>query len=426
MQHFNFTKELMMKHSKVMGLSYLKSVAYLFILEASFTETDLSIMPTYSLYFKEYSMSEEIEILKLWLDIAFFIENHAPRRSTFTVKPFRPSSSETPLKNLKLLGGDVMLSTNTEKNRITSHRKMKKYKPIISRVKNHHDIVIVRNISVFKEVGEEERRIILKLMNRDEYCLYLPIVLNIYAKDVEFEHLHSLPSDHLDDNFLLMMACHISIALKYLHANNIVHRDVKPSNTMIRPFNNPTSLLWIVLIDFGLSFEMVKEQGECYQLSSSEGKKTLVNENVGTYLFQAPEVHKKQNYDEKIDIYSLGATLLYLKNKTSYEIICKKDEFDLQVDMQTLQWDDFKFGKKYWKWLMKIQRKDLQLKSLPIILLLFTTTHKQQTQKLKTKKISKCFMIKKDKKVSKQIEDIGITFITLPYWNESCWNIFKW
>jgi serine/threonine protein kinase len=89
----------------------------------------------------------------------------------------------------------------------------------------------------------------------------------------------------------LRIGVHVCQALSYLHAENHIHRDVKPAN-IIDEANQCA-----VLVDFGLA----------------EMPKIASREFAGTIYFIAPEVYTDgQPVDFRADIFSLGATLYYL------------------------------------------------------------------------------------------------------------------
>ncbi|XP_075492159.1 putative serine/threonine-protein kinase PBL7 isoform X2 [Primulina tabacum] len=83
--------------------------------------------------------------------------------------------------------------------------------------------------------------------------------------------------------------------LEYLHAHNIVHRDMRPSNILITHDHEA------LLGDFGLA---KAQQGDTFQ-SSDSGV-------VGTLGYVAPEYAESGKMSTKTDVYSFGMVLLQL------------------------------------------------------------------------------------------------------------------
>ncbi|XP_004603531.1 ribosomal protein S6 kinase alpha-1 [Sorex araneus] len=86
----------------------------------------------------------------------------------------------------------------------------------------------------------------------------------------------------------------ISKTVEYLHSQGVVHRDLKPSNILyVDESGNPECLR---ICDFGFAKQLRAENG-------------LLMTPCYTANFVAPEVLKRQGYDEGCDIWSLGILL---------------------------------------------------------------------------------------------------------------------
>uniref|UniRef100_A0A8C9WK75 non-specific serine/threonine protein kinase n=1 Tax=Scleropages formosus TaxID=113540 RepID=A0A8C9WK75_SCLFO len=86
----------------------------------------------------------------------------------------------------------------------------------------------------------------------------------------------------------------ITKTVEYLHSQGVVHRDLKPSNILyVDESGNPESLR---ICDFGFAKQLRAENG-------------LLMTPCYTANFVAPEVLKRQGYDEGCDIWSLGVLL---------------------------------------------------------------------------------------------------------------------
>ena len=79
--------------------------------------------------------------------------------------------------------------------------------------------------------------------------------------------------------------------LKYIHQHHRIHRDIKSDNVLL------TSDGQVKIADFGYAAQLTQE-------------KSVRNTIVGTPYWMAPELIRGQNYDKKVDIWSLGIMVM--------------------------------------------------------------------------------------------------------------------
>jgi serine/threonine-protein kinase len=92
-------------------------------------------------------------------------------------------------------------------------------------------------------------------------------------------------------------------ALEYAHGRGVVHRDMKPSNVLVREHDGSATVM-----DFGIA-----------KMTTST-RLTATGQTMGTVGYMSPEQVRGQEVDLRTDIYSLGATL--------YESLTGETPFD--------------------------------------------------------------------------------------------------
>ncbi|KAI7861293.1 kinase-like domain-containing protein [Spinellus fusiger] len=100
-------------------------------------------------------------------------------------------------------------------------------------------------------------------------------------------------------------------ALIYLHSKGVLHRDIKCENLLLG---------WqgqVKLADFGLSARVSRHQ----------------RDRLGTSKWMAPEVIRQECYTEKIDMWSLGITIIEMMDRVPPHYLIKDEEelFDVVI-----------------------------------------------------------------------------------------------
>ncbi|KAI8877579.1 Pkinase-domain-containing protein [Backusella circina FSU 941] len=162
-----------------------------------------------------------------------------------------------------------------------------------------------------------------------------PHLLEVFQSFVSLSHLYIitpimtagschdlLVKEHemgLEESIVACILKQVSLGLEYLHDNELIHRDIKSANMLI-DYSTGT----VKLGDFGVSNQLISNLAElpknknCFRrdhldptvthhhdlLLLKKGRRSF----VGTPCWMAPEILLNQDYDTKIDIWSLGIT----------------------------------------------------------------------------------------------------------------------
>ena len=132
-----------------------------------------------------------------------------------------------------------------------------------------------------------------------------------------FEKYHG----KLDMNQKVKIMGQISKGIAFLHTQNIVHRDIKPGNILLKTEN---AKVIVKLEDFGLSKFL-----DPNDITSS------MSSNVGTQWFQAPEFWNRRpggrvRYHRNVDVYAAGLTFMAMLQATPGESLVPNVEGSLQ------------------------------------------------------------------------------------------------
>jgi serine/threonine protein kinase len=127
-------------------------------------------------------------------------------------------------------------------------------------------------------------------------CSYWANFIVPYFPEGDMEQIVGSVKRHSEQS-ILKYALHICCSIASLHAQDMMHRDIKPGNM----------LLWgdvPYLFDFEegvLTREDIKQETE-----------------KGTKLFNAPELLLGKGYENKVDVYAFGVTLVQFMTRQTF------------------------------------------------------------------------------------------------------------
>ena len=116
----------------------------------------------------------------------------------------------------------------------------------------------------------------------------------------------------------------ILLALNFMHSKNIMHRDLKPENILCEDCAGmQEDEIIIKLTDFGFATKFDPDGQEKHTLS------------LGSAMYMAPELCQEEEYDSKVDVWSIGviAFVLLAGMPPFYDRTMKNDKLEIYADI---------------------------------------------------------------------------------------------
>lgn len=220
-----------------------------------------------------------------------------------------PSAIEQPCKYIlskNKLGDGTFSGVFECKNKLTGqHYAAKMYKKSLV---YGLESMLQNEFLVLKKISRNHDNI-LKLIDHFETPRELYLVTEIAYGGELFGRITK--SGHLEELQASLITQSLVSAVSYLHANNIVHNDLKAENILFR--SQKSDYTNILVADFGLARILRPDE--------------KLNGVRGTLSYIAPEVLNGSGYDFGVDIWSTGVIV--------YFMLCGYMPFDCETDEET-------------------------------------------------------------------------------------------
>ena len=170
----------------------------------------------------------------------------------------------------------------------------------------------------------------MKLFEQFEDDARVIMIIELMEGKTLYDFIVSQPPAMFTENLVSSIIRQILLGLSYCHEQNLAHRDIKAENIMFLD----AACTQLKLIDFGFA-KIFKEEESKYQTA------------LGTPLYMAPEVVKRQPYDQKCDIWGTGIlSFALISGELPYDIeeTTSVQKLLEQIKIKKFSLDDMRSG----------------------------------------------------------------------------------
>ncbi|XP_054827693.1 serine/threonine-protein kinase 33 [Eublepharis macularius] len=202
--------------------------------------------------------------------------------------------------------------------------------------------LLEREVNILKRVNHEH---IIHLEEVFETPKRMYLVMELCEDGELKEILHR--KGHFSENETRHIIQSLASAIAYLHKKDIVHRDLKLENILVKSsdFDEENEMkLNIKVTDFGLAVQKVG------------GSESMFQSTCGTPIYMAPEVISAHDYSQQCDVWSIGVIM--------YMLLCGEPPFLAGSEeklFEIIRKGDLHYEHSIWKSVSEVAKHVLQL-----------------------------------------------------------------
>ena len=202
--------------------------------------------------------------------------------------------------------GEEVYNNNLEKAKLRGRENDLELLKILEKIKNDRTRLAINETEYLQKLNHPH--IIKYYSHFKEGDSYLYIIIE-FARNGDLKKIMDAYTDlkkHLKEEELWNIFLQCMEALSYIHSMGVIHRDIKPENIFLD--NNMS----IKIGDFGVSAVNNNEDDNSYlnaQYNPLKKNENLICQGTiaGTRFYMAEEIEASE-YDQKVDVYSMGVS----------------------------------------------------------------------------------------------------------------------
>jgi serine/threonine-protein kinase ULK/ATG1 len=168
--------------------------------------------------------------------------------------------------------------------------------------------------------------------NKDNFVIIMELCDQNLSKLLNQRFINEKEGFNIEEIYEIMNQ--LNNTFKIMRENNIIHRDLKLENILIKYNDKEHKKYTIKLSDYGCSKRLKSLSMNC-------------NTYLGTLVYMAPEILKREEYNSKCDLWSIGIII--------YRLIYGKSPYSGENENALIKNID-KYGNK----IIKVENKELE------------------------------------------------------------------